>query len=166
MPRVVYAYRWQKPQALLQVYTDSDWAGCVRTRRSTSGGVVMHGSHCIHHWSRTQLNVALSSGEAELNAMLKGGCEGLGLKTMLGEAEAKVDIQLYGDSSAARGTVARQGIGKTKHLDVKQLWMQEKVAEGVIKSTKIPRDANISDALTHAWTTADMHHFKGMCLRG
>jgi len=34
--RLVFAYPFQKASAI-QVYSDTDWAGCVRTRKSTSG---------------------------------------------------------------------------------------------------------------------------------
>ena len=63
-PRLVYVYRRQEVRAI-NVYVGIDWAGCERTRKSTSGGVVMLGRHCIKHWSSTQPSVSLSSGEAE-----------------------------------------------------------------------------------------------------
>ena len=45
-------------------YVDSDWAGCSKTRKSTSGSTAqVLGSDMIHA-SRTQATVALSSGEA------------------------------------------------------------------------------------------------------
>ena len=50
----------------IEVYSDTDFAGCKETRKSTSGGVIMIGGHTIRHWSRTQSTIALSSGEAEL----------------------------------------------------------------------------------------------------
>ena len=70
-PRWVSCYAWQSNPGGLTVYTDSDWGGCTRTRRSTSGGVVLHGGHCLLTWSRTQQLVALSNEEAELNASKK-----------------------------------------------------------------------------------------------
>ena len=39
MPRLVYLYPWQEIDAI-DVYVDTDWAGCARTRKSTSGGCV------------------------------------------------------------------------------------------------------------------------------
>ena len=50
----------------------------------------MWGSHLLTHWSRTQSCVALSSGEAELNGMLKAASEGLQLKYLLGEIGEEV----------------------------------------------------------------------------
>ena len=82
-PRGVYKYSWQQPMGKLQCFTDSDWAGCVHTRKSTSGGALMRGGHCLHHWSRTQATIALSSGEAELNSSLKGGTELIGARTLM-----------------------------------------------------------------------------------
>ena len=50
-------------------YSDSDWAGCRTTGKSTSGGLVMVGRHLIKSWSRTEDSVTLSSAEAELVAL-------------------------------------------------------------------------------------------------
>ena len=37
-PRLVFKYPWQKASHV-DCYSDTDWAGCPRTRKSTSGGV-------------------------------------------------------------------------------------------------------------------------------
>ena len=84
-PASVYKFDCQDAPGVLTGYSDSDWAGCRRTRRSTSGGVVLHGTHLLLHWSRTQAGVALSSAEAELNATLKIGCEMLGIRQFVGK---------------------------------------------------------------------------------
>ncbi len=47
--RVVYEYRWQQ-RPPLRAYADPDFAGCVATRRSTSGGAVLFGTHLLKHW--------------------------------------------------------------------------------------------------------------------
>ena len=59
---------------------DSNWADCRLTRRSTSGGALRrrHGDHVLATWSVTQAIQALSSGEAEFYALLKGAVEALG----------------------------------------------------------------------------------------
>ena len=62
----------------VKVIVDSDWAACAATRRSTNGGCIMVGDLCVKAWSTTQKVVALSSGEAEYYAAVKGASEGLG----------------------------------------------------------------------------------------
>ena len=62
--RRVCMYRWQSEPSELHAFSDSDWAACVKTLRSTSGGSLLHGAHVIKSWSRTQASVALSLGEA------------------------------------------------------------------------------------------------------
>jgi hypothetical protein len=60
------------------MWSDTEFAGCKRIRRSTSGGVVMIGSHCVKTYSSTQDIIALSSGEAEfygMDVLSMHGCE-------------------------------------------------------------------------------------------
>ena len=166
-PRWICTFRWQEPPGGLTVFTDSNWGGCVRSRRSTSGGVAFHGNHVLIHWSRTQQLVALSSAEAELNASIKAGQEGLSLKHLAVELGDDVWLCLKGDSSACDGILKRSGTGKVKHLSVRQLWLQEKILEGELTNIKIPRLDNVSDALTHHFTKteAQLHFAKMSCHR-
>ena len=111
------------PEAIV-VYSDSDWGGDLKTRKSTSGGCIVLGSHLVMHWSRTQQTIALSSCEAELNALCKALQEGLGAKHMLEELDNHMRLHVMTDSSAAQGVVLRQGTGKVTHFSVRQLWVQ------------------------------------------
>ena len=155
-PRCIWKFHGQKGVDQLCVYSDSDWAGCLATRRSTSGGIVYHGAHPITHWSKRQNNVALSSGEAELNGQVKAISEVMGIKHAAHEMGMKVGAQLRGDSSAAQGILTRKGVGKVKHLEVKHLWVQEKVREGAVKPVKVPRIVNVADLLTHPCSGVEM----------
>ena len=119
----------------------------------------MRGSHCLAHWSRTQLNVALSSGEAELNAALKGGSELLSLRTLLMELDVPVKVVLYGDSSACCGTVHREGCGRIKHLEIRQLWLQQQIRAGDIDYEKVARQNNPADSMAKAWAQDGSRHF-------
>jgi hypothetical protein len=159
-PRMVNFYKWQEEPSGFVTYTDSDWAGCVATRRSTSGGIIMRGSHVIKHWSRTQIPIALSSGEAELYALVKGSTETIGAKQLATDMMMSQTGTLCTDSSAAKGTVSRIGSGRMKHIDANYLWVQEKCANGSLVYRKVPRDDNPSDCLTHYWESASaLRHF-------
>ena len=105
--RVTNKLEWQGVQSKLRTFSDSDWAGCVKSRRSTSGGAISHGEHLLTHWSSTQTTVALSSAEAELNALVKAISESLGIKNMMSHAGVSLGVEVFTDSSAARGIVHR-----------------------------------------------------------
>jgi len=150
-PRAVMKFVWQDPVDELIGMTDSDWAGCTTTRKSTSGGLIFRGKHLLAHWSSTQATVALSSGEAELNSIVKIGSEMLGIKGMLVECGHNMVGVIRTDSSAASGIAHRRGCGKVKHLEARQLWIQDVIMSKKLSLKKIPRSENSSDALTHHW---------------
>ena len=161
-PEASILYGWQPDPQKVDGFSDSDWGGCVRTRRSTSGGVLMYGSHCLGFWSRTQQTVSLSSCEAEVNALVKLGVEGLSLRNLVrhcGYPDA--ELRLHTDASAAIGVCRRYGSGKVKHLSFKQLWAQEKVDRGDFDIIKVSREVNMSDLLTHHATKAEIERFLG-----
>ena len=56
----------------LEAYADSDYASCPITRKSTSGNIVFYNGAPISWVSAMQSIVALSSCEAEFNALVKG----------------------------------------------------------------------------------------------
>ena len=84
-PVCALQYRWQSPGQGLLSLTDSDWATDVKTRRSTSGGAILKGTHVLSFWTALQSNVALSSGEAELTSLVRGVCEALCVHNLLKE---------------------------------------------------------------------------------
>ena len=80
--RLVTRYGWQGEESQIMGYSDSDWAGCRQTGKSTCGGMIMIGNHFIKGWSRTQTHVTTSSAEADLIALVKCTSESLGIKSM------------------------------------------------------------------------------------
>ncbi len=59
------------------------------------------------------------------------------------------------DASAAVGVVQRKGSGKIKHLEVKQLWVQEQERKKSLSMKKIPREVNWADLFTHHWNVLE-----------
>ena len=161
-PRRRQLIEWQELPVQLVAQVDSDWAGCTRTRRSTSGGALSVGKHCLVHWSRTRASVALSSGEAELNGALKGGCELLGAQHLCTDFGLHVGLEMHGDSAACRGVLHREGVGWMKHVEVKQMWLQGHIASGKIRFRQVPREQNTVDAFTKHWTSDAAKHFAGI----
>ena len=147
-PRLVIYYNWQPEEEELQVYSDANWAGCKRTRKSTSGGVVMKGKHFIKAWSRNQNIVALSSAESEFHATVKAAVEGIGIITMAESFGEKYKIRMHVDASAALGVIQRKGVGKLRHLHTGALWIQELQLRNVVAFQKIHGPLNPADLMT------------------
>ena len=147
-PRVVSYFANQSKPKLLECWVDTDWAGCVRTRRSTSGGGLRMGAHTLKTWSSTQATVALSSGEAEFYGLVKGASQMLGMRSLLRDFSIDVKCRLYTDSSAAKGIASRTGLGKTRHVAVHLLWVQERIREKDFELLKCKGTDNPADLMT------------------
>ncbi len=146
-PRLVYEFR-QQSVSHVDVYTDTDWAGCPKTRKSTSGGCVMLGGHAVKHWSSTQQSISLSSGEAEFAGVIRGAGQGLGYQALLRDLGVELPLRVWTDSSAAIGICSRQGLGKLRHLDTHTLWVQQAVRTKRVDLRKVDGEQNPADLLT------------------
>ena len=95
--------------------------------------------------------------EAEYYAMTEGSTRCLGLQTMLKEMGVEVGIVVIStDSSSAKSFASRRGLGKMRHIEVKELWLQEAVCRGRIKLQKIAGPENPADFFTKYLTTAEI----------
>ena len=84
--------------------------------------------------SRTQTTVSLSTAEAELAALTSGVTDAMLVKSMLSELGVEVNLKACSDSSFGVAiTPKRLGPDRVRHLQIKQLWIQEEVqAPGLI----------------------------------
>ena len=157
LPRMVQTIPFaERPPTVVEAYVDSDWAGCRRSRKSTSGGILFLGGVPVRAWSSNQNVIALSSGEAEYYAALKGASSALGFQSMLRDLGVKTSITLYTDSSAARGIIHRAGLGKLRHLETGYLWLQSAVKAKKLQVRKVLGAENPADLLTKHLAAADM----------
>ena len=139
--RLVWNYEMHDCCDVLDIYTDSNWAGCHRTRKR-------RGAHCIRTWSKAQAVIAESSAEAELYAIVRGATEGLGIVTLMEDLGLSARLQLHVDAAAAKSIVERRGLSKVRHVDVNVLWLQETCARKKVPLDKVAGEENCSDMLT------------------
>ena len=132
----------------IKTFVDSDWAGDRVSRKSTSGGAVLVNQAMVLSYSRTQQTIAQSAAEAELNALTSGVSESLGIKAFLEEIGRKATVEVCSDSSSAISIASRLGQGRLKHLEIRQLKIQEYVRRKMIYLTKVDTAHNYSDILT------------------
>ena len=148
VPRLPFRYEWQALPDHMTIYTDSNFAGCAATRRSTSGGVVMFGKHCVKTWSSTQPTVSLASAEAELQGIANGGTNGLGIQAVANDLGIALNIHILTDASAAIGIVKRRGLGRVRRLATTDLWLQERIRDKGFSVSQVAGADNLADILT------------------
>ena len=125
----------------------------------------MLGTHTWKTWSSTQPTVAMSSAEAEYYAMVEEATRGIGLQTMLRELGVEIAIIVMStDSSAAKLFASKRGLGKIRHIEVKELWLQEAVCRGRIKLRKIDGAKNPAVIFTKYLPNGDEHHSENAML--
>ena len=73
----------------------------------------------IKTWSTMQPTIAMMSGD-----------EGIGVQSLARDMGLELSLVVAVDSSAAVGMVNQSGVGRVRHLDVKDLWVQERVKRG------------------------------------
>ena len=145
--RLIFEFPFQTAEKI-EIYSDTDWAGCVKSRKSTSGGCLMLGSHLLKSWSSTQGLVSLSSGEAEFYGVTKAAGIGLGFQSLLRDLGISMALRVWTDSTASIGICGRQGLGKLRHIDTRSLWLQQKLRDGGIELWKVRGEVNPADIFT------------------
>ena len=79
---------------------------------------------------------------------MKGAAEGMGLQSVGRDLNTELSIHLYTDSSAAMGMVARRGMGRVRHIEVGELWIQDAVRHRKMTVSKVKGEENPLDILT------------------
>ena len=139
------------------MWTDSDHAGCIKTRKSASGGVLMAGGCCVKTYSKGQGVVSLSTGEAEYYSLVSGASNLLGEVSNALDWGIKTENEVNMDASAGISMGSRRGLGKAKHVDTQYHWVQERVAQRNFKIKKVGTNDMLADVLTKPVPEATMN---------
>ncbi|KAJ7951749.1 Retrovirus-related Pol polyprotein from transposon TNT 1-94 [Quillaja saponaria] len=148
---------------LLNGFVDSDWAGDINDRRSTTGYYFNMGSAAISWCSKKQPNVALSSAEAEYCASTVAAQECVWLKQLISNICRKVDypIAMRCDNESAIKLASNLVFhARTKHIEVQHHFIQEKVLEQVIEIKNISTGDQIADVFTKALAKPKLELFR------
>jgi hypothetical protein len=138
-----------KPELL--GYSDSDHAGDVDDRKSTTGVLYYYG-HCPISWaSQKQRIVAQSSCEAEYVAAAIAASQGVWLSRLieeiLGSEAVKFTIKVDNQSaiSLCKNPVFHE---RSKHIDVRYHFVRECVEEGKLEVEHVRTEEQHADILT------------------
>lgn len=146
-------------------YSDSDLAGNVDDRKSTTGMVFYLNKSLISWTSQKQRCVALSSCEAEFMAATMAACQAIWLKKLLSQI-TKVDIDpvtLYIDNKSAL-ELAKNPVfhGRSKHIDVRYHFIRECVENGDILVKYVRTEEQCADSLTKALTSVKFEAMRNL----
>ena len=115
----------------------------------------MVGKHLLRAWSSTQPSIAMSSAEAEYYAPVEGATRSLGLQSMMRELGLRKNIFVQTGSSAAKSFASQRGLGRMRHIEVKDLWLQEAICRSRLKVVKIKGEENPADVFTKYLSAVD-----------
>ena len=75
------------------------------------------------HWSRTKATRALSTAEPEYYAVVTSAAEGLGMQSMMADMGVTTQVRVWTDSNAPKAIASRRGPDKTRHVELRYLWL-------------------------------------------
>mgnify|MGYP001810966029 CR=1 FL=1 len=174
----LYALRYLKGTAQLCVhysaakgsqlvcYSDSDYAGCHGSRKSTSGVMCMLAGGPISWKSKKQSVVTLSTTEAEFRALTSAVTECMWLRSLLAEFGQKVNgpTPVYCDNEGAvklsRNPVHR---AKTKHVAVSFEFVRQEQTAGKVHVIYVPTNKQAADFLTKRVQPAQFLNCVNLC---
>jgi len=131
-------------------YTDSDMAGDVDSRKSTSGYLIKFAGGVVAWQSRLQRCVALSTTEAEFIAITEACKELIWFKKFLQELGFVQDKYiLFCDSQSAIHLSKNPTFhNRSKHIDMRYHWILDALDVGLLELSKVHTDDNGADMMT------------------
>uniref|UniRef100_A0A2N9F269 Reverse transcriptase Ty1/copia-type domain-containing protein n=1 Tax=Fagus sylvatica TaxID=28930 RepID=A0A2N9F269_FAGSY len=149
-------------QSSLSLYgfSDADWAGCLDTRRSTTGYCIYLGANCISWASKKQPTVSRSSAEAEYRSMSTTTAELTWLMYLLRDIGIRLPappVLFCDNTSALHLTVNPVFHARTKHIELDVHFVREKVAAGDLVTRFVPTHLQIADVFTKALSKDSFH---------
>ena len=87
----------------------------------------------------------------------------MGMQSLFKDLGVDVEVQINTDSSTGKSVASRRGAGKIRHLDTRELWIQERVARGDIVIEKVRGEDNVADGLTKHVDKRKMDQYLSEC---
>ncbi|KAH9737203.1 Integrase catalytic domain-containing protein [Citrus sinensis] len=136
-------------------YSDADFAGCLEDKKSTSGYIFMMAGGAISWKSVKQTLIASSTMEAEYVACFEATRHALWMQNFITGLDCILAVprplKIYCDNSAAVSFSHNTGSSsRSKHIDIKYLFVREKIALSCVSVEYIPTELMLADPLTKA----------------
>ncbi|GJZ52102.1 ribonuclease H-like domain-containing protein [Tanacetum coccineum] len=118
----------------LTAYTDAYWAGCVVTRRSTSGYSFFLGDNLLSWSAKRHVNVFRSSAETEYRGVANVVIETAWIRNLLLELHAPLRTAIYCDDISVVYLSTKVQHQRTKHIKIDIHFVRDYVASGQVDS--------------------------------
>ncbi|KAF7371604.1 Reverse transcriptase Ty1/copia-type domain-containing protein [Mycena venus] len=132
-------------------WADSDYAVDFATHRSTSGEIFMMSGGPVSWSSKRQATVALSTVEAEYVALTRSAKQAMWMYSFLVELnmpqEHPAILHCNNTGAEALARDAR-GHARVKHIDIREHYIRERIADGDIQIQHVESSANLADLST------------------
>ena len=130
----------------INVYVDTDLAGCLDNRRSTSGYIVLFNYCCISWFSKKQTSVTKSTTRAEFLAISYATCHIRSLLKGLADLHLRVPIAMHADNTGANFlAVYPQSNIRTKHIAVDYFITTEALQDNLFVLLKVESVNNLAN---------------------
>ena len=135
-------------------FSDADYAGCLETRRSTSGVVCKIGTGAVNWMSRKQQSVSTSTTEAELMAASDGAKEVIWISRVwnelhsTNEAKLKIPILFVDNMGTIKLIRNNEFHRRTKHIEIRHFWVRERCEEGSMDVDYVSSEGQVADIMT------------------
>ncbi|CAL8169320.1 unnamed protein product [Prunus armeniaca] len=153
----------QEKESILVGFTDSDWAGAIDDRRSTSGHVFFLGKKVISWSSKKQSTVALSTAEAEYISATSAACEAVWIRRILADLhqEQNTPTKLYCDNMSIIAMTKNPVFhSRSKHIELRHHFIRKLVEDGEIELQFCGTDEQIADVFTKALPREKFYYFR------
>ncbi|GJX62319.1 hypothetical protein Tco_0295219 [Tanacetum coccineum] len=136
----------------LTAFSNDDHAGCIDTRKSTSGGIQFLGDKLVSWMSKKQDCTAMSSAEAEYVALSASCAQVMWMRTQLKDYGFNYNkIPLYCDSQSAIAISCNPvQHSRTKHIHTRYHFIKEQVVNGIIELYFVRTEYQLADMFTKA----------------
>ena len=135
----------------IQVYTDADWAGEAKDRKSINAALTFLNGMIISWTCNKQTAVALSTMESEFVSAARGVQDALACFHILEELKQSVELpfSLFMDNQAAITSVMNESSSsKTKHVDIRHKFIKDYYQKGYLMPKYVPTTNMKADILT------------------
>jgi len=151
-PTIAWGIEYGAERGTMKVvgYSDSDYAGDKRDRKSTMGYVFVLGGGAIAWSSQKVKSVTTSTTEAEYMGLGHATKHAIWTRKLLADAgQDEGEIIVLGDNEPSLNLVRNPGYhARSKHIDIQYHFVHDELEKGTVKFEYCPSEDMLADGMT------------------